>query len=158
MNNLKLITENQKLAFCMVSVAPLRNDSNDSAEIVSQLLFGEPVEVLFFSELWVKIRTILDGYEGFMDIKHLLPLTEKEFKKWLNEFSYQREFTKLISTPWGKQLTSQGSLISNEQNFKIGEHIFSQQIEKKIERKSPIEIAKGFLNVPYLWGEKCLWN
>jgi hypothetical protein len=75
MNNLKLITENQKLAFCLVSVAPMRNDPNDGAEIVSQLIFGEPVEVLLFGEPWVKIRTILDGYEGFVDIKHLLPLT-----------------------------------------------------------------------------------
>lgn len=158
MNNLKLITENQKLGFCMVSVAPLRNDSNDSAEIVSQLLFGEPVEVLFFGEPWVKIRTILDGYEGYMDIKHLLPLTEKELKKWLNEFSYQREFNMFINTPWGKQLTSQGSLISSQQNFRIGEFNFSQQLEEKTERKSLLETAKELLNVPYLWGGKSVYG
>jgi hypothetical protein len=158
MNNLKLITENQTLGFCMVSVAPLRIDSSDGAEIVSQLLFGEPIEVLLFGEPWVKIRTILDGYEGFMDIKHLFPLTEKEFKKWLNEFSYQREFTKLIFTPWGKQLTSQGSLISSEQNFRIGEFNFSQQVEEKTERKSLIEMAKELLNVPYLWGGKSVYG
>jgi hypothetical protein len=158
MNNLKLITENQKLAFCLVSVAPLRNDPNDGAEIVSQLIFGEPVEVLLFGEPWVKIRTILDGYEGFVDIKHLLPLTEKEFKKWLNEFSYQQEFTKFIIAPWGKQLISMGSLISSEPNFKIGEFHFSLHIEELKVTKSPVELAKVLLNVPYLWGGKSVFG
>ncbi len=158
MNNLKLITENQKLAFCLVSVAPMRNDPNDGAEIVSQLVFGEPVEVLLFGEPWVKIRTILDGYEGFVDIKHLLSLTEKEFKKWLNEFSYQQEFTKFIIAPWGKQLISTGSLISSEPNFKIGEFRFTQHVEELKVTKSPVELAKELLNVPYLWGGKSVFG
>lgn len=158
MNNLKLITENQKLAFCMVSVAPLRIDSNDSAEIVSQLLFGEPVEVLFHGEPWVKIRTILDGYEGFVDIKHLLAITEKESKKWLNEFSYQEEFSKVLDTPWGSQLTSRGSLISNEPSFKIGDFVFSQHFAELKGSKSIIELAKELINTPYLWGGKSVFG
>ena len=125
MNNLKLITENQKLAFCLVTVAPIRSEASDSSEIVSQLLFGEPVEILKFHETWINIRTIMDGYEGHVDIKHLLPLTNKEFKNWLNDFSYQEEFTKSITTAWGKQLTSRGSFISSESTFKIGDFAFS---------------------------------
>ncbi len=158
MNNLKLISENQKLAFCLVSVAPIRSEASDGSEIVSQLLFGEPVEILKFGDPWIKIRTILDGYEGFMDIKHLLPLTEKEFKKWLSEFSYQEEFINTIHTPWGKQLTSRGSLISIDSNFKIGDFAFSHNLKAGELTLSPVDLAKELLNVPYLWGGKSIFG
>jgi hypothetical protein len=158
MNNLKLITNHQKLAFCLVSVSPIRKDASDSSEIVSQLLFGEPIEIILFGEPWVKIQTILDGYEGYVDIKHLLPLTQKEFKKWLNEYTLQIEFTKTISTPWGDQLTSKGSFISNEKSFNIGPFIFSYSIPKIEKSISFIEQAKVFLNVPYLWGGKSVFG
>ena len=158
MNNLKLITVEQKLAFCLVSVAPIRNDASDGSEIVSQLLFGEPIEVTLFDEPWVKIRTILDGYEGYVDIKHLLPLTQKEFKKWLNEFIYQVEFSKIISTPWGNQLISKGSFVSEELNFKIGTSNFSHEISDCPAPNSPVNHAKELLNTPYLWGGKSIFG
>ena len=158
MNNLKLITENQKLAFCLVTVAPIRSEASDSSEIVSQLLFGEPVEILKFHETWINIRTIMDGYEGHVDIKHLLPLTNKEFKNWLNDFSYQEEFTKSITTAWGKQLTSRGSFISSESTFKIGDFAFSQNVEERKFSTSLVESAKELVNVPYLWGGKSVFG
>lgn len=156
MNNLKLITKDQSLGFCLVSVAPIRKDPSDASEIVSQLLFGEPIEVLIFGEPWVKIRTIHDGYEGYVDIKQLLPLTNKEFKKWLKEFNFQAEKTHIIETPWGKQLTSMGSFIGKESFFKIGPFEFCHEISK-IE-KTLTEISKDLLNTPYLWGGKSVFG
>jgi hypothetical protein len=158
MNNLKLITEEQKLAFCFVSVAPIRIDKSDSSEIISQLLFGEPIEIILFSEPWLKIRTILDGYEGYVDIKHVLPLSQKEFKKWLNVFSYQHNFSGLINTPWGEQLISRGSLISDQSNFNIGPYNFSLLESNDKKNKSIIENAKDLLNTPYLWGGKSIFG
>lgn len=158
MNNLKLITTKQKLAFCFVSVSPIRNDASDSSEIISQLLFGEPAEIILFGEPWVRVRTILDGYEGFVDIKHLLPLTEKEFKRWLNEFTYQNDFTKIINTPWGNQLTSKGSLVSRESNFNIGDFEFSHISQESKTNITLVNHAKEFLNVPYLWGGKSVFG
>jgi hypothetical protein len=158
MNNLKLITAQQKLAFCLVSVSPIRNDANDKSEIISQLVFGEPIEVISFGEPWINIRTILDGYEGFVDIKHLLPLTEKEFKKWLNHFIYQHELTNVVQTPWGNQLISRGSLISSESTFKIGDFDFFQRTTEKSVNKNLVNCAKDLLNVPYLWGGKSVFG
>jgi cell wall-associated NlpC family hydrolase len=158
MNNLKLITKDQKLGFCLVSVAPVRIDGRDSSEIVSQLLFGEPIEVLEFGEPWLKIRTIHDGYEGFVDIKHVLPLTEKEFNRWLSGFIYQKELHQQIITPWGKQLISRGSFVSSEETFKIGSFNFTQKIVDNETKKSFIELTKELTNTPYLWGGKSVFG
>lgn len=91
MNNLKLISPSQTKAFCFVSVAPIRKEASDASEMVSQLLFGEPIEVIAHGQPWIKIRTVLDGYEGYMDIKQVLPLTDKEFRRWMDSFTYQKE-------------------------------------------------------------------
>jgi hypothetical protein len=48
MNNFKLISEDQKLAFCSVAISPIRSEKTDVSEISSQLLFGEPIEILEF--------------------------------------------------------------------------------------------------------------
>jgi hypothetical protein len=157
MNNLKLITKDQKFAFCMVSVAPIREDKSDRSEIVSQLLFGEPLEVILFGQSWVKIRTIHDGYEGFVDIKHLLPLTEKELKKWLKEFSFQVAFIHFIETPWGNIRTSKGSFISQDSCFQIGNFRFTHPVSSSIEL-TIVDQAKELLNVPYLWGGKSIFG
>lgn len=158
MNNTKLITPEQKLAFCLVSVSPIRIDTSDTSEIVSQLLFGEPIEIISYGEPWVRIKTIYDGYEGCVDIKHLLPLTDKEFKKWVKEFVYQTEFLKTINTPWGKQVISIGSFVCNECNFKIGEFEFSQKKSDPSIKKLIIDYSLDLLNVPYLWGGKSVYG
>ena len=158
MNNLKLITPDQKLAFCLVSVAPIRAEANDGSEIISQLLFGEPVEVIEFGEPWTKITTINDGYSGFVDVKHLLPVTEKEFKIWVKTYSYQNELIKEIKTPWGIQFTSRGSFISDEEYFKIGSFDFSHKVTELNSSKSIVQNAIELLNVPYLWGGKSIFG
>ena len=38
----------------------------DSSEMVSQVLFGEKVEVLEELEKWSKVRLAFDGYEGWV--------------------------------------------------------------------------------------------
>ena len=42
-------------AYCMVSVAPIRAEKRDGSEQVSQLLFGEPVNVISIMRgTWMK--------------------------------------------------------------------------------------------------------
>ena len=50
-----------------VPAAPVRRKPMHRKEMVNQLLFGETVKVLKTKgELWVKIRSLHDGYEGWM--------------------------------------------------------------------------------------------
>src|SRR5690606_12048494 len=68
-----------KYAICRVSVAPLRAENSDRSEMVSQILFGEKVEILEFKKNWVKIKSDFDKYEGWADLKQFLEISEDEF-------------------------------------------------------------------------------
>ena len=74
-----------KFAICQVSVSPLRSAAADSSEMVSQVLFGEKVEVLEELEKWSKIRLAYDGYEGWVDPKQFLEVSEEEYNQNLDE-------------------------------------------------------------------------
>jgi cell wall-associated NlpC family hydrolase len=158
MNNLKLISPSQTKAFCFVSVAPIRKEASDASEMVSQLLFGEPIEVMEHGQPWIKIRTILDGYEGYMDIKQVLPLTDKEFRRWMDSYTYQKEEILQLTTPFGAIFSSKGSFISEELSFQVGDVTFQRENSSMDVKKSIWEDANEFLNAPYLWGGKSIWG
>jgi len=158
MNNLKLISPSQTKAFCFVSVAPVRKEASDASEMVSQLLFGEPIEVLEHGQPWIKIRTVLDGYEGYMDIKQVLPLTDKEFRRWMDSFAYQKEEILQLHSPFGSIFTSKGSFIGEDLSFQVGDvNVQREKISLDVKR-TIWEDAAAFLNAPYLWGGKSIWG
>lgn len=144
-------------AYCKVSISPLRSSPSDSAEMVTQLLFGEIVNIEEMGAPWCKIITLTDNYQGYTDIKHLHLLTEKEVNRCIDGFDYLRELFIEISTPWGSQKIFKGSLIPfhiNE-NFQIGSDQFSLTSPiSTFTRKNAFEIAREYLNAPYLWGGK----
>ena len=74
-----------KYAICQVSVSPLRSEPTDLSEIVSQVLFGEKVEVLETKKNWIKIKADFDGYEGWCDSKQFTEVSEEEFHSIQND-------------------------------------------------------------------------
>ena len=123
-------------AITNVSVAPVRAENSDKAEMVTQLLFGESVEILETAGNWAKIKTDYDGYEGWVDPKQISLVSEEEFS---------RRQVKILSDNFSfytikdqKMLLSAGSECEN--------------LDQQNTQKSISEIAVDFLNVPYLWG------
>lgn len=141
--------------FCKVSISPIRAENRDQSEIVSQLLFGEIIEVVELEEPWMKIRTFADNYEGYIDFKHIIKLTEKEFKRWSNGISYLEARERTLMTPWGKQRICRGSFIpANLDEFNIGNNNFTWMDEDNTKSMSIIDFCEDYLNTPYLWGGK----
>ncbi len=144
-----------KNAFCLVSISPVRLAADDGSEIITQLLFGELIEVHDLDAPWAKIRTIADGYSGFIDHKHLAYLTPKEARRWSDGLSYLKERERTVLTPWGKQRICRGSFVpANETTFSIGNHNFELQSYTETPCKTILEFAEDYLNTPYLWGGK----
>jgi hypothetical protein len=158
MNKNKLITPDQRYGFCLVAIAPIRRAPSDTSEIVSQLLFGEPIEVQEYGRPWVKIQSYLDGYEGYIDGKHILPLTQKELKKWSDSKIYLATPFFYLQTPWGKQLISKGSLVGDSAQFKIGDFDFELHASPLPASNDLWENALDYLNSPYLWGGKSIFG
>ena len=55
------------------TVVPVRENPSEGNEQLTQLLFGEVCEVLDRLPRWTKIRSTLDGQEGWVDFKMLSP-------------------------------------------------------------------------------------
>ncbi len=132
---------------CSVSIAPLRADSSDKSEIVSQLLYGESADIIEIKDNWTKIITHYDNYEAWMDTKQILPVSD--------EFLSSRK-TNLVKEPFqstmtesGKMLLSMGSEVNFETTAPTRGHDLSESI---------VNCAKEFLNVPYLWGGKSFFG
>ena len=153
---IKWIEPQQRYAFCALSVIPVRDQPKDSAEQTSQLLFGEPVEVLLSDKPWLKIRSFLDGYEGYIDHKQVLALTEKELKRWMDAYSFANQPFFQMNGPMGTQFLSGGALIGGQSSFQIGNFKYHLQT---IQQKTDIwTYALSFLNTPYLWGGKSIFG
>lgn len=153
---IKWIEPQQRFAFCALSVIPIRKEPKDSAEQVSQLLFGEPIEVLEYTRPWLKVRSYLDGYEGFIDHKQVLAITEKELKRWMDSYIFVADAHLEITGPLGAQILSGGALIGDQSHFIIGNYDYRYQ---KAQLQPDIwTYALGFLNTPYLWGGKSIFG
>lgn len=146
-----------KLAYCKVSISPVRAENRDQAEIVTQLLFGELIHVEEIVGSWCKITTFSDNYPGWIDVKHFQFLSEKEANRWMDGLGYENEIVRLIETPWGKQRIVKGSYIPIIEglDFNIGKDVFQfKEVSMQIESNSIYDTAKEYINTPYLWGGK----
>ena len=54
---------------CNLSIVPIRIESSDKSELVSQLLYGEHFKIIDQRKHWCKIRVAFDDYEGWIDKK-----------------------------------------------------------------------------------------
>jgi hypothetical protein len=143
--------------YCIVSVSPVRSAEQDSSEMVTQLLFGEIVSIYNITGSWAKIITLSDNYEGYVDVKHIHNLSNKEVNKWLDGLSFEKNLSCSLSTPWGNQTIFRGSYIpfGNPKHFNIGNDQFKflDNLEE-IHFLNPLKLALEYLNTPYLWGGK----
>lgn len=147
----------KSFAYCFVSISPVRAEARDQAEIETQLFFGEIVRVHAINAPWAKIETLTDSYSGFIDSKHIRMLSEKEVKRWNDGLDFVTNRERLLQTPWGNQWICRGSFCPAQNNinsFNIGKDNF-YWLEKTTELPNLIiDLAKEYLNTPYLWGGK----
>ncbi|HEX7870074.1 MAG TPA: C40 family peptidase [Chryseobacterium sp.] len=128
---------------CIVTVAPVRAENSDRAEIVTEILYGESADILEVNKNWTKIKMHYDGYEGWMDTKQIKPVTEEYLAN--RKVTLITEDFSSVMTLDGKTLLSMGS----EVEFPAVASRRSHDV-----RESIALTAKEFLNIPYLWGGK----
>ncbi len=140
-------------AICKVAIAPLRANKSDTAEMVSQILFGEIINILEKIDNWSLIETYIDKYQGWVDSKQLEFLNKNEIDNW---FLNQQTITTncQIKTNIGTLNLTKGAFLhkNSPSKFKIGQ----VEIISKYKPSTPnlISFAKSYLNTPYLWGGK----
>ncbi len=139
---------------CNLSIVPLRVEPSDMSELVSQVLYGELFKVLEQRKSWSRIRLAYDSYEGWIDNKQYLEISEDQYYDISSQahilsndlIEYvQDNKQQLITIPLGASLNG----------LKLLEHSFDGHSVSGISsRPSIIKTAFTYLNAPYLWGGK----
>jgi hypothetical protein len=144
---------------CNLAIVPLRAESSDRSEIVSQVLFGEHFEILEQAKMWSKVRLFYDNYEGWIDMKQFRPISESEYNQLSSDpIIMNSDLIEYVTS--GDQLLMPiplGASLSflNHSDINIDHFDFEGLKTNGIKPKSNlITTAFLYLNAPYLWGGK----
>ncbi|MFN3556930.1 MAG: NlpC/P60 family protein [Bacteroidales bacterium] len=148
---------------CLISVAPLRLSADDRSEMVTQLLFGDQVEILQRKDKWLMVALLDDGYQGWVSAGQIAPLSQENSE--LLHHSNRFVSTDLVQLLEDKSLNtsflvSAGSSFYNchEGAFELaGKQFHFHGNCRAIAQPDPSlipSLALNFLNTPYLWGGK----
>lgn len=151
-------------ALCIVPVAPIRKEPRHEAEITSQLLFGEAVELISNHGEWVEIICSYDGYAGFCMRNQLTEVdaviaTQSQVplvNTWsgiiqVNEAPMHVPFGSALpglqngETTWGSYRIRSTSKLVME-----GAYVFDEE--------SIRAVGFQFLNTSYLWGGRSVFG
>lgn len=150
-------------AVCCVPVAPLRKAPSHTAEMTSQLLFGECCTITASEAGWVNIACKSDGYNGWCQLQHVQhtdaaiynddPLIAAD---WSNELDYNGQ---IMMVPFGSSLTA---MQNRKMQWRENTVSFNGEIWKpaKAQRDAATitQIAFTFINTAYLWGGRSVFG
>ena len=163
------------IAHC--TVTPVRQEPSEGSEQLTQLLFGEVCEVLNRLPRWTKIRSTLDGQEGWVDFK-MLTTTNIQYPisniqaivavpmAIATDMETGEELMLTLGTRLpnyahgtfevlGKQyLIAPACVNTTLSTASIASDLPSTGASADIQRSDLITIAQSLLNAPYLWGGK----
>lgn len=150
-----------EFALVKVPIVPLRAEKADKSEMISQLLYGECVEILSTEKNWIKVSGRFDNYEGWADLKMFEMLTQETYKLLL------ATPCKILIDPIGMKIKGSqvtyllaGSIIYPELdllNYSDFNWIGKYEDIELLEYDISI-VALKFLNAPYLWGGKSFFG
>jgi len=151
-----------KFAICQVSVSPLRAEPSDRSEMVTQILFGEKVEITEVQKNWFKIKADFDGYEGWADSKQFMEVPEEEYSSIRIDKFASESFNLAVDSEMPLTLPM-ASILPNLNNGKIRfgkkEINYLGEFQTADSSKSDLpDLAMMYLNTPYLWGGKSVFG
>ncbi|MEM7105892.1 MAG: C40 family peptidase [Bacteroidota bacterium] len=149
-----------KYGICHLSVIPVRRVSTDTSEMVSQLLFGETFEIISKRKGWGRIRCLHDNYEGWIDLKQCLPISENDLQEIQSGSYFSLELVQpaMSERHYVPVLIGSNLPAYDGMNFKLNgsSYTFSGQVinpaETEVDIEHLIKIARKYLYAPYLWG------
>ena len=147
-------------AICNLSIVPVRAEASDKSELITQILFGETVQVIDKKESWRKVKLLHDDCIGWVDVKQITQLTDEECQAVQTQpktitfdivqlVVYEQHH--IIPIVLGSTLPFYDS-----KNFHFAGMEYSYDGSVKTltrpDRSQLLENAYMYLNAPYLWG------
>ena len=155
-------------AIIRLPLVPLRDSDNERSELLSQLLFGECIEIIETRDHWLFVRNLSDNYRGWVDRKMVQILTVSEEERISNTPKYYVRIPILVcneTTSNEKMFLPGGSILQQDSNdlITIDNDSYSMNpselYQNEIATGAKItETAFQYLNAPYLWGGKSIFG
>ena len=149
---------------CNLSVVPCRSEPSDKSEMITQLLFGEFFSILKQTGNWVYIRSGVDSYEGWIDIKQFQPISSETYDELeQTEFVCSTDSISVIENVEKGSFFPivMGSILPYYDGLNCNLEGYEYAYEGRTSKSSPsnkaecmVEHAYAYLNAPYLWGGK----
>lgn len=136
----------------------MRASAAHRSEMVSQLLFGELIEILEKSEEWLRVKSVNDGYEGWCQPAHVLEVDESldidrpvYASDWINPVMINDQ---IMWVPYGSRIDLVLQPALRQEFFFRGNQL------QPVERSAAliIEYAHKYLNTTYLWGGRSVFG
>ncbi len=146
-----------------LSIVPVRKEPSERSEMVTQILFGEHFEVFEQMLGWCRIKLAYDGYEGWVDLKMIAPISDRIFLKMERmPVAVSTDIFNLIPVnPEQNVMIVAGSSLPcwrpYKKEFSLGKDKYKMEGNftyhpPKDPRKLIIDQALKYFNAPYLWG------
>jgi hypothetical protein len=141
-------------AICNLSIVPLRAEPSDKSELVSQILYGEVFKVIEQRKYWSKIQLAYDTYEGWVDNKQYIEISETDFASICSQDPIMSSDLLEVVQDQQHQLTTI-PLGSSLNGLELMKHHYDGKLTKATNKKDHlVSTAFLYLNAPYLWGGK----
>jgi cell wall-associated NlpC family hydrolase len=149
-----------KYGISELSVIPVRKESNDKSEMITQILFGEILQIIEEQDGWSNVKLAFDNYEGWINSKSISKISKDVFDQ-INSGSnivtqnllnvILKDKNEQIILPAGATLPN---FNSNSKTFAINKNQYRISESFLEDKLDIISLSKQFLNSPYLWGGK----
>lgn len=150
-------------------VLPVRKEAHEQSEMTTQLLFGEVFSIDEKTEKWYHIFNYNDKYTGWVDKKMITKIVDNSYTNFTSDkpdiifksFAECKLEKDPIILPAGSFIHSYNK---EKQTFILNDKTYSIPVDflfknnQQASGETIIDIAKSFLNAPYLWGGKTIFG
>lgn len=141
---------------CENVFVPLRSGPSHKSEMLSQILFGEKYSIVDKAGTWIKIETVFDRYQGWLDAAHLqnTPSVDDSAGKVLNRslLCFRSDKTRMVLEAgceiYDPDFTNK-VFFTGKSEYKASEDFSTGYISSM---SSISDSALKFINSPYIWG------
>lgn len=150
-----------QFGICPLSTVAIRNSASHKSEMISQLLFGEMVEVLEQKgRQWTRVRCQEDNFVGWVATQQLEEITPTEFESYQKQYAFVLDLLHPAQKDDAFIPLTLGARLPNfdGMRFHLGSHSYSfsgQAVFPEDITAQPqliLKIARRYLNAPMLWG------
>ena len=146
------------------TVAPLLTAPSLKSEQLSQLVLGEGAEVLETQGEMLRVRTLLDDYQGWIAAGYVEQLTLGEVESWLARAVWSEGGVVNASSGFAVRVPHRGRVIDDgddvvrlptgeKAEIITGHYLPYDQLVARAREESPADWAwNEFAGTPYLWG------